>query len=111
MASLTLEFLGTGTSQGVPVIACSCAVCTSSDPRDTRLRSSVLVRVDGKTLLIDAGPDLRAQMLHSEVPGEIQNPQWNNILHQRNVAMPGVQTQDPNTLESDRVREFYNDPR
>jgi hypothetical protein len=59
-------------------------------------------------------PDLAntcMQLLHSEVPGEIQNPQWNNILHQRNVAMPGVQTQDPNTLESDRVREFYNDPR
>ena len=67
MASLTLEFLGTGTSQGVPVIACSCAVCTSADPRDTRLRSSVLVRVDGKTLLIDAGPDLRAQMLRSKL--------------------------------------------
>lgn len=51
------------------------------------------------------------QLLHSEVPGEIQNPQWNNILHSRNVALPGVQTQPVGTMESDRVNEFFNDPR
>lgn len=51
------------------------------------------------------------QLLHSEVPGEISNAQWNNILHSRNVAMPGVQTAQPGTLESDRVMEFFNDPR
>lgn len=51
------------------------------------------------------------QLLHSEVPGEVQNPQWNSILHQRNVAIPGVQTRQPGTLESDRVLEFFNDPR
>jgi GWxTD domain-containing protein len=51
------------------------------------------------------------QLLHSEVPGEIQNPQWNNLLHQRNVAMPGVQTRQPGTTESERVMEFFNDPR
>ncbi len=51
------------------------------------------------------------QLLHSEVPGEMNNPQWNNILHQRNVAMPGVQTVQPGTLESDRVMEYFNDPR
>lgn len=51
------------------------------------------------------------QLLHSEVPGEMNNPQWNNILHQRNVAMPGVQTVQPGTLESDRVMEFFNAPR
>lgn len=51
------------------------------------------------------------QLLHSEVPGELKNPQWNQILHQRTVPMNGVQTRDPNTIESDRVREFYNDPR
>lgn len=50
-------------------------------------------------------------LLHSEVPGELQNPQWNNILHQRNVALPGVQTVQPGTIESDRVNEFFNDPR
>lgn len=67
MASLSLEFLGTGTSQGVPVIACDCAVCASNDPRDARLRSAALVKVAGRTLLIDAGPDLRTQMLRSRV--------------------------------------------
>lgn len=51
------------------------------------------------------------QLLHSEVPGEMSNPQWNNLLHVRNVAMPGVQTAQPGTIESDRVMEFYNDPR
>lgn len=51
------------------------------------------------------------QLLHSEVPGEVNNPQWNNILHQRNIAMPGVQTVQPGSLESDRVLEFFNDPR
>lgn len=62
---MRLSFLGTGTSQGVPVIGCSCAVCRSPDPRDQRLRSSVLVEVDNRTLLIDAGPDLRQQMLRA----------------------------------------------
>jgi phosphoribosyl 1,2-cyclic phosphate phosphodiesterase len=69
MSVLTLEFLGTGTSQGVPVIACACNVCTSGDVRDVRLRSAALIRVDGRALLIDAGPDLRAQMLRSGVSG------------------------------------------
>ncbi len=67
MSTLRIEFLGTGTSQGVPVIACRCAVCTSEDPRDKRLRSSVLVEVQGKRLLIDAGPDMRQQLLRADV--------------------------------------------
>lgn len=62
-----LTFLGTGTSQGVPVIACECEVCRSSDPRDKRTRSSVLVETGGKSLLIDAGPDFRQQMLREGV--------------------------------------------
>jgi phosphoribosyl 1,2-cyclic phosphate phosphodiesterase len=64
---MRLTFLGTGTSAGVPMIGCDCAVCTSPDPRDKRLRSSVLVETDGKTLLIDAGPDLRQQLLRAKV--------------------------------------------
>lgn len=62
---IELEFLGTGTSTGVPVIGCDCDVCRSNDPRDTRLRSSVLIRVDDVILLIDTSPDLRFQMLRS----------------------------------------------
>ena len=59
-----VTFLGTGTSHGVPMIACECATCTSADPRDQRLRPSVLVDLPGgRSLLIDAAPDLRAQAL------------------------------------------------
>ncbi|MBX2979093.1 MAG: MBL fold metallo-hydrolase [Flavobacteriales bacterium] len=65
MAKLSIEFLGTGTSQGVPVIACDCAVCRSTDARDKRLRSAALLRSSGTNLLIDAGPDLRQQALRA----------------------------------------------
>ncbi|UKJ09028.1 MBL fold metallo-hydrolase [Solitalea lacus] len=64
---MKITFLGTGTSQGVPVIACDCHVCTSADPRDTRLRSSVLIEWNGSTVVIDCGPDFRYQMLRAGV--------------------------------------------
>ena len=60
-------FLGTGTSQGVPVVACKCAVCSSDDSKDKRLRSSLLVEINGKNLVIDAGTDFRQQMLRERV--------------------------------------------
>lgn len=63
----SIRFLGTGTSQGVPVISCNCDVCASSDPRDKRLRSSALVHYRGRDILIDAGPDFRQQMLGASV--------------------------------------------
>ena len=62
-----LTFLGTGTSQGVPIIACQCPVCRSADPKDKRYRSSALVEMDGLTILVDAGPDFRSQMLAHDV--------------------------------------------
>ena len=62
-----LTFLGTGTSQGVPMIGCGCEVCRSTDPRDKRLRASVLVEHEGQAILVDAGPDFRQQMLSAEV--------------------------------------------
>ncbi|MCH5305155.1 MAG: MBL fold metallo-hydrolase [Rikenella sp.] len=63
-----LTFLGTGTSQGVPMIGCGCEVCTSSDRRDRRLRSSVLVATDsGVRIVIDTGPDFRYQMLREHI--------------------------------------------
>lgn len=62
-----LIFLGTGTSQGIPVIGSDHPVCLSSDPRDKRLRSSVLVQYLGKNILIDCGPDFRQQMLRENL--------------------------------------------
>ena len=64
---MRFTFLGTGTSQGVPVIACDCTACKSADPRDKRLRSSLLLEKDGTVLLFDAGPDFRQQMLRQNV--------------------------------------------
>lgn len=64
---LTITFLGTGTSSGVPMIACQCAVCTSTDNRDKRLRSSILVQSDTTTLVVDTTPDFRYQMLREKV--------------------------------------------
>lgn len=64
---MKLTFLGTGTSHGVPVIACSCPVCTSVDPRNVRTRSSVLLDDGRKIVVIDTGPDFRAQMLRERI--------------------------------------------
>jgi phosphoribosyl 1,2-cyclic phosphate phosphodiesterase len=69
MSGTTMEitFLGTGTSTGVPMIACPCEVCHSSDPRDKRLRSSILIRTERTTIVVDTTPDFRYQMLRQNV--------------------------------------------
>jgi phosphoribosyl 1,2-cyclic phosphate phosphodiesterase len=64
---MKITFLGTGTSQGVPVIGCPCEVCTSLDFRDKRLRSSIQVEVGGRSFVVDTGPDFRQQMLRERV--------------------------------------------
>ncbi len=64
---MELIFLGTGTSQGVPVIACQCAICCSKNPKDQRLRTSVLIRDEHQTIVIDSGPDFRQQLLREEI--------------------------------------------
>ncbi|MFZ4522921.1 MAG: MBL fold metallo-hydrolase [Bacteroidales bacterium] len=64
---MKITFLGTGTSQGVPVIACDCEVCGSSDLHDKRLRSSIAVEKDGLRVIVDCGPDFRQQMLREEI--------------------------------------------
>ncbi len=64
---MRVEFLGTGTSQGVPMIGCHCKVCLSNDPHDKRLRSSVAITEGDTTIIIDCGPDFRYQMLRSGI--------------------------------------------
>jgi phosphoribosyl 1,2-cyclic phosphate phosphodiesterase len=64
---MNVTFLGTGTSQGVPVIGCSCEVCTSLDYRDKRLRTSIHIETDDQSLVIDTGPDFRQQMLREQI--------------------------------------------
>ncbi len=67
MAPFTVTFLGTGTSQGVPVIACPCEVCRSLDFRDKRLRTSIHLQTENVSLVVDTGPDFRQQMLREGI--------------------------------------------
>ena len=67
MAPIKVTFLGTGTSQGIPMIACSCEVCQSNDTRDKRLRVSLHLETAGKSFIIDTGPDFRQQMLRESI--------------------------------------------
>jgi phosphoribosyl 1,2-cyclic phosphate phosphodiesterase len=64
---MQITFLGTGTSQGVPLIACDCSVCSSANEKDKRLRSSILVQVQGLDIVVDSGPDFRQQILRSGI--------------------------------------------
>lgn len=64
---MKIAFLGTGTSQGVPVIACKCEICTSMDYRDKRLRSSIYIETDKLKVVVDTGPDFRQQMLRERI--------------------------------------------
>lgn len=64
---MKVTFLGTGTSQGVPVIGCTCEVCQSTDTRDKRLRCSVMIEINDKNYVVDAGPDFRQQLLKTKV--------------------------------------------
>lgn len=64
---MKITFLGTGTSQGVPIIACKCSVCTSNNNKDKRLRTSIHIQFDNTSLVIDSGPDFRQQMLQNNI--------------------------------------------
>jgi phosphoribosyl 1,2-cyclic phosphate phosphodiesterase len=67
MANLSVTILGSGTSQGVPMIGCPCAVCASTDPRDKRTRSSIFLKTPEASLLVDTTPDLRQQALREKL--------------------------------------------
>jgi len=64
---MIITFLGTGTSQGVPLMACRCAICRSEDSRDKRLRSSIMITHNNQNVVIDSGPDFRQQLLREDV--------------------------------------------
>jgi phosphoribosyl 1,2-cyclic phosphate phosphodiesterase len=65
--AIHITVLGSGTSAGVPTVGCSCAVCASADPRDNRLRPSILIRYDGHVVLVDTTPDFRTQALRAHI--------------------------------------------
>jgi phosphoribosyl 1,2-cyclic phosphate phosphodiesterase len=67
MPAFVITVLGSGTSMGVPTLGCDCKVCTSSDPRDSRLRPSIMVQYDGYTVIIDTTPDFRQQALREKL--------------------------------------------
>jgi phosphoribosyl 1,2-cyclic phosphate phosphodiesterase len=90
---MKLTFLGTGTSTGVPTVACSCAVCTSSDPHDKRTRPSVLLEFDGRVVVIDTTPDFRQQALRERL--------------QRLDAVVFTHTHADHIFGLDDVRVFY----
>jgi phosphoribosyl 1,2-cyclic phosphate phosphodiesterase len=113
-----ITFLGTGTSNGIPVIGCDCAVCRSTDPRDRRTRTSALVRVHDHTVLIDTAPELRFQALahglrqidavlmthaHADHTAGIDDLRRFNELRQQHIPLYA----DPGTAELLRQRYAY----
>lgn len=117
-AMLDITFLGTGTSNGIPVIGCDCEVCTSADPRDTRSRTSALVKWDALTLLIDTAPELRLQAraagmthidavlfthAHADHTGGLDDLRRFNELSQRHLPIYA----NPETAGSLRERYAY----
>ena len=100
-----LYFLGTGTSTGVPQMGCSCPVCTSSDPRDRRLRTSAMLETDeGRRILIDCGPDFRQQML--SIPFRPMEAVL--LTHEHYVHLGGLDDVRPFTVFGAAV--IYADP-
>jgi phosphoribosyl 1,2-cyclic phosphate phosphodiesterase len=102
---MEIHILGSGTSQGVPIIGCKCSVCLSRDPRDKRLRSSVYIVANGIKILIDIGPDFRYQMLrqnlddvdcilltheHNDHVAGLDDVRPINFLHKKSIPLYGL---------------------
>jgi phosphoribosyl 1,2-cyclic phosphate phosphodiesterase len=106
----TLTILGSGTSQGVPVIACDCEVCSSVDPKDYRTRTSAMITINGQNHVIDSGPDFRFQMLREKV----KTLKSVIFTHEHKDHVAGLddvrafnfkEKRDMNVYASDRVKE------
>lgn len=105
--TLRITFLGTGTSQGVPVIGCDCAVCRSDDPCDQRLRTALLVEYGNTCVAIDAGPDFRQQMLRagvSELHGVL-------LTHEHNDHIIGLDDVRPFNFRQRQNMPIFSLPR
>lgn len=100
---MEIKFLGTGTSQGIPVIACDCPVCKSSDGKDKRLRTSILISRGNKNYLIDVGPDFRQQMLTHGIT-TIESV-W--ITHEHNDHMIGLDDLRPFIFRMKKKMRLY----
>ncbi|MCL1938163.1 MAG: MBL fold metallo-hydrolase [Candidatus Azobacteroides sp.] len=87
---MKLRFLGTGTSTGNPEIGCRCEVCTSTNPKDWRFRTSALLEIEGKQLLIDCGPDFRMQMLEMFKKNAIEKLDGVLITHEHYDHVGGL---------------------
>ncbi|MEO1714819.1 MAG: MBL fold metallo-hydrolase [Bacteroidota bacterium] len=106
-STLTLTFLGTGTSQGIPVIGCDCPVCLSTDPRDKRLRTAALIQWDDLQLAIDVGPDFRQQMLREQV----QRLDGILLTHEHNDHIAGLDDVRPFNFKQGEDMTVYALPR
>nr|MBS0037984.1 MBL fold metallo-hydrolase [Saprospiraceae bacterium] len=102
-----LTFLGTGTSQGVPVIGCDCDVCKSENSRDKRLRTSALIRTPDQTLVIDVGPDFRQQMLREKV----ENIDAVLLTHEHNDHIIGLDDVRPYNFMQRKGIDIYGTER
>lgn len=104
---LKITVLGTGTSQGIPVIQCTCPVCQSNDPRDKRLRCSVLIQSETTTILIDAGPDFRQQLLKHD----IKQIDAVFLTHEHNDHVNGLDDLRPYVFQQEEHIPIYALPR
>lgn len=100
---MKVTFLGTGTSQGIPVIGCSCDVCLSTDPKDNRLRTSILLSKEDTNIAIDCGPDFRQQMLKAG----IKHLSALVITHEHNDHVIGMDDVRPFNFSSGRNMSIY----
>lgn len=104
---MKFTFLGTGTSQGIPVIGCGCSACISEDPHDNRTRASILVETAHSTVLVDCGPDFRQHMLREHV----SRVDAVFITHEHNDHIIGLDDLRPFIFSSGQAMKIYAEPR
>ncbi len=103
---MKIRFLGTGTSQGIPIVGCECPVCTSDDPRNERLRCAILIKNKDQHLVIDIGPDFRQQMLRAK----INRLDAILITHEHNDHIIGMDDVRPFNFRSGKDMPVYARP-